>query len=416
MAKISNILTEQSIKRKREFQQPGRYHDGDGLYLQVRAESRSWLYRYKRNGKTCWKGLGVYPKIGLANARERANECYKLRKDGIDPITHFKDLSKQAELEKLKGKSFREVAEAHIEAKRPGWSNPKHAQQWTNTLKTYAYPTIGNVSVDNIDTNLVLKVLEPIWGTKTETASRVRQRIEAVLDRAITLKYREPPNPAVWRGNLSSILAEPSKIRQVVNQPSMPYSDIHTYYESIKDKISVSAMALRMLILSCVRSKEARGAHIDEFDLDSKVWTIPATRMKGTVNNRFAHTVPLTDEMIRIVGLTEKKRRGGYLFPGTGDTPVVSDTSVRKLLQRTHPTLTIHGFRSTFRTWAGEARHFESEVCEMCLAHKIESGIARTYNRTEYLEKRRIVMEAWSDYCLSGDTKAEVVPIGKSGK
>jgi len=227
------------------------------------------------------------------------------------------------------------------------------------------------------------------------------------------LKYREPPNPAVWRGNLSSILAEPSKIRQVVNQPSMPYSDIHTYYDSIKDKTSVSATALRMLILSCVRSKEVRGAHIDEFDLDSRVWTIPATRMKGTVNNRFAHAVPLTDEMIEIVKLTEKKRRGGYLFSGTGDTPVVSDTAVRKLLQRTHPTLTIHGFRSTFRTWAGEARHFESEVCEMCLAHKIESGIARTYNRTEYLEKRRVVMEAWSEYCLNGDSKAEVVSIGK---
>jgi integrase len=413
MAKKTKILTEQAIKKKREYQQPGRYHDGDGLYLQVRAESKSWLYRYKRNGKTSWKGLGVYPKIGLANARERANECYQLRKDGIDPITHFKDLSKQAELARLKGKSFKEVAEAHIESKKAGWSNAKHAQQWTNTLKTYAYPVIGHVSVDDIDTDLVLKVIEPIWGTKTETASRVRQRIEAVLDRAITLKYCDPPNPAVWRGNLSSILAEPSKIRQVVNQPSMPYSDIHTYYESIRGKTSISALALRMLILSCMRSKEVRGAHIDEFDLDSKVWTIPATRMKGTVNNRFAHAVPLTDEMIRIVKLTEKKRRGGYLFPGTGDTPMVSDTSVRKLLQRTHPTLTIHGFRSTFRTWAGEARHFESEVCEMCLAHKIESGIAQIYNRTEYLDKRRAVMEVWTDYCLNGNKKADIVPIKK---
>jgi integrase len=168
-----------------------------------------------------------------------------------------------------------------------------------------------------------------------------------------------------------------------------------------------------MIILSGVRSKEARGAHIKEFDLDNRIWTIPASRMKGTVNNRFSHAVPLTNEIVEIVHHSEKNRRGGYLFPGTGDLPYVSDTAVRKLLHRKHPTLSIHGFRSTFRTWAGEARHFESEVCEMCLAHKIESGIAQIYNRTEYLDKRRIVMEAWSDYCLNGDKKAEVIQINK---
>ena len=413
MTKKTKILTEQAIKKKREYQQPGRYHDGDGLYIQVRAESKSWLYRYKRNGKTSWKGLGTFPKVGLAKARERANECYLLRKEGIDPINHFKGLEKQAELEKLKGTSFKEVAIAHIDSKRSEWSNAKHDQQWTNTLNTYVFPTIGNLPVEDIDTDLVLKVLEPIWRTKTETATRVRQRIEAVLNRAITLRYREPPNPAVWRGNLENVLPKPQKVREVIHQPSMPYNGITEYYKTIKDKTTASGLALRMIILSCVRSKEARGAHISEFDLDNQIWTIPASRMKGTVNNRLAHVVPLTDEMINIVHQSEKSHRGGYLFPGTGDMPYVSDTAVRKLLHRKHPTLSIHGFRSTFRTWAGEARHFETEVCEMCLAHKIESGIAQIYNRTEYLDKRRVVMGAWSDYCLSGDKKAKVIPIKK---
>jgi integrase len=416
MAKKTNILTEQSIKKKREYQQPGRYHDGDGLYIQVRAESKSWLYRYKRNGKAFWKGLGTYPKVGLKKARDRANECYQLRKDGIDPITHFKELDKQAELEGLKGTTFKKVAIAHIESKKSEWSNAKHGQQWTNTLDTYVYPTIGHLPVEDIDTPLVLKVLEPIWRTKTETASRVRQRIEAVLNRAIALRYREPPNPAVWRGSLENLLPKPTKIREVQHQPSMPYKYITNYYGSINDKVSASGLALRMIILSCVRSKEARGAHIDEFDLANRVWTIPASRMKGTVNHRYAHAVPLTDEMINIVNQTEMHRRGGYLFPGTGNSPFVSDTAVRKLLHRKHPTLSIHGFRSTFRTWAGEVRHFESEVCEMCLAHKIESAIVLIYNRTEYLEKRRDVMKAWTDYCLHGDKIADVVPIQRKAK
>jgi integrase len=416
MVKQTQLLSEQAIKKKGEYQQPGRYHDGDGLYLQVRAESKSWLYRYKRSGKTCWKGLGAYPKVGLAKARERANDCYQLRKSGIDPINHFKNLEKQVEIDSLKGTTFKEIAESHIEAKKMGWSNAKHVYQWTQSLETYVYPIIGNLPVEEIDTNLVLRVLEPIWATKTETATRVRQRIEAVLSRAITMRHREPPNPAVWRGNLDNVLTEPSKVREVIHQASMSYKEITDYYKSVQGKTSTSGLALRMIILSGLRSKEARGAHFDEFDLDKRVWTVPASRMKGTINKRYPHDVPLTDEMINIVKQSESNRGGGYLFPGTGNNPFVSDTAVRKLLHGTHPKLTIHGFRSTFRTWAGEARHFESEVCEMCLAHKIESEISRAYNRTEYLEKRRIVMEAWSDYCLNGDKSAEVVPIRKKAK
>jgi integrase len=414
MARAIELLNDVRI---RKLARAGRYPDGDGLYLQVtKSGGKSWLYRYKRKGKDYWKGLGTYAhnKTTLALARERATECRRLRGEGIDPIQHFKGLGRQQDIDELKGKSFKEVAEDHINAKKMEWSNAKHEYQWTQSLEHYVFPMIGHLAVEDIDTRLIEKVLTPIWHTKTETATRVRQRVEAILNRATTLKYRVGPNPAVWRGNMENLLPEPKKIREIVHQASMEYDQITKYYKSLIDNNSASALALRLLILSCLRSKEVRGAHIDEFDLTKRIWTIPASRMKGTKGRRYKHVVPLTDEMINVLNQTESNRRGGYIFPGTGDTPGVSDTAVRKQLHRTHPELTVHGFRSTFRTWAGESRNFASEVCEMCLAHKIESTIAQTYNHTDYVEKRRVVMGSWSEYCLYGDKKADVVPINKA--
>ena len=414
MAKNTELLNDIRI---RKLTKSGRYPDGDGLYLQVtESGGKSWLYRYKRNSKDYWKGLGSYAhnKTTLALARERATECRRLRGEGIDPIQHFKGLDRQQDLAELKGKTFKEVAEDHINAKKYEWSNAKHEYQWTQSLEHYVFPTIGHLAVEDIDTGIVEKVLTPIWHTKTETATRVRQRIEAILNRATTLKYREGPNPAVWRGNMENLLPEPKKVREVIHQASMKYGQITEFYNSLIEGSSVSSLALRLLILSCMRSKEVRGAQINEFDFAKRIWTIPASRMKGMKGRKRKHIVPLTDEMINVVKQTESNRKGGYIFPGTGDTRAVSDTAVRKLLHKTHPGLTVHGFRSTFRTWAGESRSFESEVCEMCLAHKIESAIAQIYNRTDYVEKRRPVMESWSDYCLNGDKKADVVPIKKA--
>ena len=414
MARAIELLNDVRI---RKLARAGRYPDGDGLYLQVtKSGGKSWLYRYKRKGKDYWKGLGTYAhnKTTLGLARERATECRRLRGEGIDPIQHFKGLDRQQDIDELKGKSFKEVAEDHINAKKMEWSNAKHEYQWTQSLEHYVFPMIGHLAVEDIDTRLIEKVLTPIWHTKTETATRVRQRVEAILNRAITLEYRDGPNPAVWRGNMENLLPKPKKVHEVVHQASMKYGQITEFYNSLIESSSVSALALRLLILSCMRSKEVRGAQINEFDFGKRLWTIPASRMKGMKGRKRKHIVPLTDEMINVVNRTESNRRGGYIFPGTGDIQAISDTAVRKQLHKTHPDLTVHGFRSTFRTWAGESRSFEGEVCEMCLAHKIESALAQTYNRTDYVEKRRKVMEAWSDYCLNGDKSADVVSIKKA--
>jgi len=403
MAKQTELLTDIKV---RKINKPGRYPDGAGLYLQVTTSGgKSWLYRYKKDGKTHWKGLGTYGtnNVELSLARERAGNCRRLRSDGIDPIQHFKTKDLQETIERLKGKTFKQCAEEYIEAHKAKWSNEKHRQQWTNTLKTYVYPTIGNLPVEEVDSGLIERVLSPIWYNKNETATRVRQRIEAVLSRAIVLNYREGPNPAVWRGGIEALLPSPKDIHVVTHQPAMKFSEIPTYYKTLREKESVSSLALRFLIQTCVRSKEGRGAHIDEFDLDNKIWTIPADRMKGRKGKTKAHAVPLTDEMISIVNQTEPHRRRGFLFPGTAKNPEITDTSVRKTLLRTHPDLTIHGFRATFRTWAGDKTNYQREVCEACLAHTIESQLEKSYQRGTFFEKRRGLMELWADYCLNGD-------------
>lgn len=414
MARKTELLSDIKVKK---ITKPGRYPDGSGLYLQVtNSGGKSWLYRYKRNYKTHWKGLGTYGanNVSLGLARERAGDCRRLRSEGIDPIEHFKAKELQATLEKLKGHTFKQCAEEHIEAHKLTWSNAKHAQQWANTLDTYVYPIIGNLPVEEIDSSLIEGVLSPIWYNKNETASRVRQRIEAILDRAIAKRYRQGPNPAVWRGGMSALLPAPKDVRVVKHQAAMEYAELPKFYKVLRKKNSTSALALRMLIQSAVRSKECRGAHIGEFDFDKKVWSIPAGRMKGRKGKKKDHLVPLTDEMIAIVKLTEPHRRNGFLFPGGKSNQWVSDTSVRKVLSSLYSDLTVHGFRSTFRTWAGDKTNFQREVCEACLAHTIESQLETSYRRGTFFEKRQELMSLWSAYTLNGEAKAKVVQINSA--
>jgi integrase len=424
MARKTEILNDIEI---RKLKKPGYYPDGGGLYIQVTASGgKSWLYRYKVDGKSRWKGLGGYGthNVTLVLARKKAGDCRRLRAEGIDPISHANEESIRIKLAALKGKTFKQCAEEHIDSHKESWSNDKHVQQWTNTLTTYVYPVVGDLPVEEIDTALIERILSPIWRTKNETATRIRQRIEAVLARAIALKYRDGPNPALWRGGLDALFPAPKEIHIVTHQPSMEAVELPEYYQSLVTKNSISALALRFLIQTCVRSTEGRGAHIDEFDFDKNVWTIPAERMKGRKvkirekwkSKNKPHEVPITAEMLSIVKEAEPMRRGGYIFPGKKANPIISDTSVRKVLQAAHPGLTIHGFRATFRTWSGDKTNYAREVCEACLAHSIESQLEKAYQRGTFFDKRRELMSLWSNYSLNGSATGKVIPIKNLAK
>jgi integrase len=414
MARETERLTD---VQARKTSKPGRYPDGSGLYLQVtETGTKSWLYRYKVNGRTRWKGLGVYGPndVTLIRAREKAGECRQLRREGIDPIDHYRAVERQNKLEELKGVTFRQCAAEHIESRKDTWTNEKHAQQWTKTLETYAYPIIGDLPVADIDINLIERILSPIWQTKNETANRVRQRIEGILDRAIVKRWREGPNPAVWRGSMSALLPAPKNFRAVKHHAAMPFGELPKFYKTLLAKTSISSLALRMLIQSGVRSREARGAHLDEFDLEKMIWTIPADRMKGKKGKKKPHKIPITIEMLAIFNLTEPHRRKGLLFPGQKGNNWISDTSLRKILHSQHKDLSVHGFRSTFRDWAAEKTDFQHEVCEACLAHAVGTRVEKAYRRGTFFEKRQELMESWCAFSLGNDKKAKVVSINSA--
>ena len=265
--------------------------------------------------------------------------------------------------------------------------------------------------VDQVDIHAIERVLKPIWDTKNETASRVRQRIEVILNRAIVKELRDGPNPAVWRGSMNALFSAPKDIRAVVHHPAMAFDELPKFYKSLLGKTSVSSLALRMLIQSGVRSNEARGAHIEEFDFDKGIWTIPAERMKGKKGKRKPHAVPITKEILGIVELSEPHRRRGLLFPGQKSNKYISDTSLRKILHAKHPSLSVHGFRSTFRDWAGEKTNFPHEVCEACLAHAIGTQVEKAYRHGTFIERRRELMNLWCAYTLSDGKQGNVVSI-----
>ena len=410
MAKTVKQLKDLQIRR---FTKPGAYPDGEGLYLQVRESgAKDWFYRYEIAGKGRRKGLGAYPTVSLENAREVAHECRVLRKKGIDPVEHFQRLEADKKLKEKKGLTFKECAEAYIESRKAEWKNEKHHYQWNRSLESYAYPTIGDLSVQDIDLGLILNVLEPIWRTKTETASRVRQRIEAILDWAKVRQYREGENPARWRGHLDKLLPSPKKIQKVVHQPAMDYREVPAFYQALRQERSVSKLALAFLVQTATRSKEAREAQWIEIDLKAKVWVVPGDRTKAGRE----HRIPLTDETLSILGDVKDFKHDNFVFPGTRRGQGISDTSVRKQLQNKHPRLTVHGFRSSFRDWCAEMTNYPRELAEKALGHVLQDKVEAAYQRGDLFEKRRKLMESWTDYCLKEQTDANVVPINKAAK
>lgn len=372
--------------RKVETASPGKHVDGRGLMLVVKeGGARSWVLRMQHNGRRRDIGLGPWPDVTLASAREKALEARRLIRDGGDPA---------AERRRAKTTPFKDAATALIDSKRTGWGNAKHAAQWVSTLETYAYPKIGSMDVMIIGVEHVLSVLKPIWSEKPETASRVRQRIEAVLDYATARGLREGDNPARWRGHLDHLLPKPSKVKAVEHHAALDWREIGTFMQDLQAREGMAARALAFAILTAARSGEVRGMRWSEIDIANKVWTIPADRMKAGKE----HRVPLSEQSVALLG--ERRDSEDLVFPGERSGKPLSDMSLTAVLRRMKRKETVHGFRSTFRDWAGEVTSFPREVIEAALAHRLKDKAEAAYARGDLFDKRRLLMEEWSAYSI----------------
>jgi integrase len=375
----------------------GYYGDGGGLFLQVSASgSKSWVFRFKDAGKLHEMGLGATHTIGLAEAREKARESRRLRLDGVDPIEARKVARSRARLDAAQAMTFKECAERYIASHRVGWRSQTHAAQWPSTLSSYVYPVFGSLSVQAVDVGLVLKALEPIWTAKPETASRVRGRIESVLDWATARGYRQGENPARWRGHLENLLPKISKVRRIEHHAALPYIEIGSFMVELGQQENVAARALELAILTAARTGEVIGAKWDEIDLGERLWTVPAERMKAGKE----HRVPLSNAALAVLEEMQKVRTGDFVFPGGKVGRPISNMAMLMLLRRMgHVDLTTHGFRSSFRDWAAERTGFPAEVAEMALAHTVTDKVEAAYRRGDLFQKRRQLMEAWAKFC-----------------
>ncbi len=385
---------------------PGKYEDGDGLRLVVSSTgAKKWVLRFTIDGKRREMGLGSFPDVGLGEAREKAAEHRKQAKDGVDPIE-----ARQTEPEKTP--TFTTCAARYIRAHRRGWKNAKHARQWPRSLKTYARPVIGGKRVDQVTTEDILKILQPIWVSKTETAKRVQGRIENILDYAAVKGYRDALNPARWRGHLDKLLPSPRKVMQPQHHPAMPYDGVPAFMCELEANGSLSAKALRLLILTATRTSETLGATWQEIDLEAAIWTIPASRMKA----KRVHRVPLSGPAVALLEGLPRVYGNPYLFPGQRRGKPLSNMALLQLMrgmgygvQGDRGDYVPHGFRSSFRDWAGEVSHYPNIVCEMALAHTVGNAVEAAYRRGDLLAKRANMMADWAEWCAK--RPADVVPL-----
>ncbi len=392
MAKKAAGLTARQVQTLKE---PGLYADGLGLYLQIASSgSKSWIYRYQINGRRRDMGLGSVELFTLTEAREKGTAARRLVADGIDPIDHRAAQQAATVAAAAKASTFKQAAEAYIEAKRSGWKNAKHASQWSMTLETYVYPTIGHLAVGAIETAHVCKVLDPIWRTKTETASRVRGRIEAILDHAKVRGQRDGENPARWHGHLEMTYPAKGEVAPVKHHTSLPYSAMPAFWPKLQVQDGLGARALELTILTAARSGETLGARWPEFDFDAKEWRVPAERMKGGVE----HVVPLSDPAIALLRKLAAVRIGKFVFPGQVADRPLSDMVMNMALRRMKVDAVPHGFRATFRTWVGEQTSFPAEVAEVALAHVQDDKVIAAYLRADFMKKRRAMMAAWANF------------------
>jgi len=373
----------------------GSHSDGGNLYLRVRpGGSRAWVFRYKDAGKVRELGLGPTHSRGLAEARTIAAAMRNAILNGKDPATVLARTSSAAE----KPKTFADCAGELIEAKRPGWRNAKHAQQWENTLRDYVLPAIGDKPPADVGIADVKSILMPLWAEKTETATRVRQRIEAVLDYAAVHGLCDGPNPARWKGCLDKVLPAPRKVTKVEHHAAAPYADMPRIMGELARKDHMSYLALRFTVLTAARSMEVRAATWGEIDLQARVWTIPAERMKAGRE----HRVPLSDAAVAVLAQAQALRRVStdLIFPGARDG-VLSDVAINKVLHAVAPGVTAHGFRSSFRVWCEEQTNFPRSVTEAALAHVNKDRVEAAYQRSDLFERRRELMAQWASYCCA---------------
>lgn len=371
-----------------------------GLYLRVKdTGSRSWVYRYVINGARRRMGLGPFPTITLSMARDRAREARNKVDQGIDPIGNRFAVIAQKRQEESRRMPFELAARKAIAAKAVEWTNAKHALQWSSSLETYAYPVLSKMDVQEIETRHILEVLEPIWIEKTETASRLRGRIEAVLDWATAHQSRTGLNPARWVGHLDQLLAKPSRVAKVKHHEAVPYKDVAQVLAKVANAAGQGARALQLQVLTATRSGEVRGAVWEEFDLAGKVWVIPAERMKA----RKEHRIPLSAQAVALLESLPKGEGCDLAFPSERGKPL-SDMTITAVMRRMELTAVPHGFRSTFRDWAAECTNYPKDVIEMALAHAIENKVEAAYRRGDLFEKRMQLMQDWADYCAARTT------------
>mgnify|MGYP003634053932 CR=1 FL=1 len=399
MPRKAKELSALAVSRLRD---EGRYAVGgaDGLHLRVAGASRAWVLRAKVGARRCDIGLGPFPEVTLAEARDAAIDLRRQIRRGIDPLEERNKARLQHQAERQPSVTFRSCVEAYVEMNRAGWKSKKHAAQWSATLKTYAFPTIGDTAVADVDTPAVLAILQPIWTTKTETASRVRGRIEAVLDWARVQGLRNGDNPARWRGHLDKTLPPRRRVQGVTHHAALPYTEVAALICELQARLGTSARALEFSILCASRSGEVRGALWDEFDLEAGLWTIPAERMKASKE----HRVPLAPQAIQLLQSLPRFDKESHVFGAPRGGPL-SDMSLTAVLKRMGQTgVTQHGFRSTFRDWAGETTNYAREVIEHALAHQLKDKAEAAYQRGDLLQKRSALMKDWADFCTGNPT------------
>ena len=394
-------LTALSVK---SIKAVGLHSDGGGLYLKVQASrdaaqpNKSWIFRWGAGGKHSI-GLGSLRDVTLAGARDTAAQHHRLTRQGVDPRTERNKVKAAAEAAK-DVMTFERAATAYIEIKRHGWKNQKHTDQWTYTLVTYAYPVIGNLPCSEVTLDHILDILRPIWTTKNETATRLRGRLESIIDWSVVSGYRTGNNPATWKGNLSHLLPTISKRQRVEHHPAMPYAQVPALFRAIGSNPNLSAKALLLCILTASRTTETIEAKWQEFDFDQQLWTIPKERMKRGIEQR----VPLAPQVIEVLKSINRLKDSPWVFDSRGKGKPLSNMAMLNYLKGTlgHKDLTVHGFRSSFRDWAGETTPHSREVIEQSLAHSLADQTEAAYQRGDYFEKRRVLMADWAAYCFQG--------------
>jgi integrase len=397
-------MTEREVASLRRH---GRHRVSDNLYLQIGEDGRrSWLFRYQLGGRAHQMGLGSADLRTLAEARELVHaERRRLHLEGVDPLQHRRATAK---LDAARGVTFQECAAQYLAAHRSGWRSNKHAQDWTSSIRDHVLPVIGDLSVSSIDTAAVMRVLEPIWRDRTETASRVRGRIESALDWAKVRGYRDGENPARWRGHLDHLLPTKSKVWKVEHHAAMPYTELPVFMVALREEEDIAAKALQFMILTAARSGEVLGARWSEIDLRAAIWTVPAERMKG----HREHRVPLSQQAVEL--LQELPRDGGVVFYRSRhpNRPLLHHSEPVQILRRMGRSETVHGFRSSFRDWAADTTAYPNHVVEQALAHSISNAVEAAYRRGDLFDKRRKLMDAWATFCNSPPVeRGDVVPL-----